>query len=201
MLIVMLILLISTATATFAVQATGLEVRSAGHERQALQTHYVTEAGIESALLWVDDTDPSVVAHVMASSSPPDLSQYEPALMAGKQGYRLVLGDFATLDDEQDPNSDTVRNPPIDTDSPHPSLGTVPYEPTFTVDINDNYTFSGAMPGYRVDGKSSMKYMIATYTIRGQTAIPQSGTQNPKITAMNATSVGRVFARSGPISK
>ena len=121
--------------------------------------------------------------------------------MAGKQGYRLVLNDFAALDDEQDPNGDTVRNPPIDTDSAHPSLGTVPYEPAFTVDINDNYTFSGAMPGYRVDGRSTMKYMIATYTVRGQTAIPQDGTANPKITAMNAMSVGRVFARSGPISK
>ncbi|MCB9666515.1 MAG: pilus assembly PilX N-terminal domain-containing protein [Myxococcales bacterium] len=201
MLIVMLILLMSTATATFAIQSTGLEIRSAGHERQAAQTHYVTEAGIESALLWVDDMQPSVVAHVLATSSPPDLSAQEPNLMAGKQGYRLVLGDFAALADGQDANGDAVRNPPIDTQSDHPSLGNVPYQPSFTVDINDNYTYSGAMPGYRVDGRSSMTYMIATYTVRGQTAIPQGGAPNAKISAMNATSVGRVFARSGPISK
>ncbi len=201
MLIVMLILLMSTATATFAIQSTGLEVRSAGHERQALQTYYVTEAGIEAALAWVDDVSPAVVSHVMASSTPPDISSNEPNLLAGKQGYRLVLGDFQTLDESQDPNGNTVRNPPLNAIGEDASLGKVPYTPSFTIDINDNYTFTGALPGFRVDGKSAMKYMVATYTVRGQTSIPQSSEADPNVTAMDAVSIGRVSALSGPIGK
>ncbi|QQR91117.1 MAG: hypothetical protein IPJ88_05120 [Myxococcales bacterium] len=195
MLIVMLILLMSTATATFAIQSTGLEIRSAGHERQAIQTHYITEAGIESAMSWVDQTSPNVLAHIMASSTAPALTN-EPSLLSGKQGFRLTLADFAV-----DQSTQSANHSPIEIGSSDNSLGHVPYQPTFTVDVNDNYTYTGTVPGYRLDGGGALKYMVATYTIRGRTYIPQTGQSSDKVSAMDSVSVGRVIARSGPMAK
>lgn len=45
MLIVMLVLLMATAAAVFAVHATTYELSAAGNSRQALQTEYVAETG------------------------------------------------------------------------------------------------------------------------------------------------------------
>ena len=45
-----------------------------------------------------------------------------------------------------------------------PGMG---YAPTFVVDVNDEYVFSGVVPGQRADGLGALEYVSATYTARG----------------------------------
>jgi hypothetical protein len=54
MLVVMLILMVATAAAAMSVQATQYELQAAGHERQALQTRYVSEAVMLTTVSWFD---------------------------------------------------------------------------------------------------------------------------------------------------
>ena len=61
MLIIMLMLLMVTGTAMFAIHATSYEMRAAGYNRQASQTHYVGETGARAALAWVDHYGPPCV--------------------------------------------------------------------------------------------------------------------------------------------
>lgn len=56
LLVVMLILLTGTALAAIALQSTQQEVRSAGHDRTALQTQYAAESAFATTLSWVDAT-------------------------------------------------------------------------------------------------------------------------------------------------
>ena len=54
MLGVMLVVLMVTATAMFAVYSTTYELRSAGTFRQAMQTQYIAEGGISTGMALVD---------------------------------------------------------------------------------------------------------------------------------------------------
>lgn len=54
MLVVMLILMMATAAAAMSVQATQYELQAAGHERQALQTRYVSETVALTTVTWFD---------------------------------------------------------------------------------------------------------------------------------------------------
>ena len=61
MLIVMLVLLMTTGVAVFAVHTTTAEIRAAGAARQALQTQYVAEAGLMSAIAYSELIQPAGV--------------------------------------------------------------------------------------------------------------------------------------------
>jgi hypothetical protein len=56
MLVVMLVLLTATTMGVIALQSTQHELRAAGYNRLALQTHYVAEAALVTTLAWVDAT-------------------------------------------------------------------------------------------------------------------------------------------------
>ena len=158
MVIVMLILLMVTATAVFAVHATTYEIRAAGHMRQAMQAQYVAETGLTGSLAMVDSLGPAALLHAMERSEPPHLAPFEPELLTGKQGYRMYLDDFST-----------GAGMPVTTES----LGgdVQPYAPLFAVDVNDNYVFTGVIAGHRSDGHSRLRFMQATYTSRGRTRL------------------------------
>jgi len=68
MLIVLLILLTASALSVTALQTTQFELRSAGYNRSAVQTQYVSEAAASTTLAWVDATamDRSFLRHLQA---------------------------------------------------------------------------------------------------------------------------------------
>lgn len=167
MLIVMLVLLMSTAAATFAVHSTTFEIRAAGHMRQALQTEYVAETGLLSTLAMVDQIGPQSILYAMEQSTPTNLAPYEPALAAGKRAYRIYMADFN--------NTPGRAGLPMETSGAEASLGQrQTYEPLFMVDVTDDYTFTGVVAGERSDGYAKMTYLLATYTSRGRTVISAS---------------------------
>jgi type II secretory pathway component PulK len=79
MLVVMLILLTATAMAAVSLQTTQFELRAAGYNRAALQTQYVSEAGANTSIAWVDATsmDRSFLAHVASWNA----QQYPPSML------------------------------------------------------------------------------------------------------------------------
>ncbi len=166
MLIVMLVLLMATAAAVFAVHATTYELSAAGNSRQALQTEYVAETGVVQGIALVDRISPRGLMVAMRNTTLPAVFMArfnEPELAPGKQDYRLYFSDVTILGGS---------NWPMETDASRgPSLGRTVFTPDYVVDINDTYTFTGAVAGARVDGGGSLRYMGATYTSHGLTRI------------------------------
>lgn len=61
MLVVMLILMVATATAALSVHATQYELQAAGHARQAMQTRYISESVAMNTVAWFDKVfDPNL---------------------------------------------------------------------------------------------------------------------------------------------
>lgn len=169
MLIVMLVLLMATGAAMFAVHATTFELGGAGNARQALQTKYVAETGVVQAIAFVDKITPRGLMVAMRNTTLPVAFMApfnEPELAPGKQAYRLYFRDVTIMGG---------TNWPMETDPTRgPSLGRTVFTPDYVVDINDTYTFTGAIPGARVDGGGSLRFMGATYTSHGLTRISSS---------------------------
>ncbi|MFW6087606.1 MAG: hypothetical protein ACODAG_10415 [Myxococcota bacterium] len=169
MLIVMLIILMTTATAYFAIHATSFEIRASGHMRQAMQTQYVAETGAMATLGWIDQQDPRQLqmlvrrgseANRAAGGQALNLEPFgEPELALGKDGHRLNMQQLGT----------DLGGLPIDGES----LGgpRQAYEPQAYVDVLDLMHWTGVTAGERSDGRGSMRYMRATYTSRGRTRI------------------------------
>ena len=116
MLIVMLILLMVTGTASFAIHATGFEMRASGYNRQAVQTRYVGETGARAAMAWVDHYGPpcAVVEAIrrtkgMSSYRALKMAPFEPELSPNKDAYRISERDFAGM--SAPPMSSTALGP------------------------------------------------------------------------------------------
>ncbi len=164
MLIVMLVLLAATATATFAMHATSYEIRASGYGRQALQTRFVAESGLQGGIAAVDSMGPASLDAAMQRSTPPVLVPFEPNLLPGKYGYRMYLADFS-------PTAPPIETDPARTPSLGPYMG---YRPQFILDVNDSHTFTRPIAGDRSDGYGELQFLAATYTSRGRT--PVTGT-------------------------
>jgi hypothetical protein len=177
MLVVMLILLIATAAAAISVQATTMEMRSAGYARRELQTKYVAEAALASAYRTLNQVGPRSLLYAMSKATvQPDMTRlHEPALSlsgSAKTAYRIVSDDYpATIA--------APMVPPVN--SAEDGSGTLgpgqAYQPWFAVDIYDHYSAPSANPGYRLEGYGSLYFMYANFTARGFT-IP-SGASGP----------------------
>jgi hypothetical protein len=79
MLVVMLILLTATTMAVVSLQTTQYELRASGYNRAAVQTQYVSEAGANTTIAWVDATsmDRSFLLQLSAwSGSAPEMFKF-----------------------------------------------------------------------------------------------------------------------------
>lgn len=166
MLIIMLMLLMVTGTAVFAIHATGYEMRAAGYNRQATQTHYVGESGARAAMAWVDHYGPPCViteairrTKAMSSYRALKMAPFEPELAPNKDAHRIGQRDFSGL-----------TSAPMSA----ASLGRrLAYEPVYVVDIYDHFVLSRAseeLAGYDVStDRGVVNFMNITYTSRGRT--------------------------------
>lgn len=192
MLVVMLILLMVTATATFAMHSTAYEIRAAGHTRMATQSYYVADTGLTGALGWVDAIGAQAVDSIFEeheeASRQLDLSPLEPPLATDKYAHRIYGADLGA------------------TGSPITRMELGPrqiYEPEITVDIYDHHTFPAVSAGHRSDGHGSMEFFRATYVSRGRIRIPGGADEQrdlgPRIRDYNEGARDmRAVAVSGP---
>jgi hypothetical protein len=173
MLIVMLVLLMSTATALFAVHSTTYEIRASGHMRRAMQTQYVAETGVLSGLAWVDRWGPGTLLRAMrrtaqinrANGDPAiNLAPFnEPELADGKDAYRLTLSELESPTGVVPASRETMGG------------NRQAFEPEVFLDVYDAYTYTGVLPGQRSDGRGRLRFLRATYTSRGRTRVPGGG--------------------------
>jgi hypothetical protein len=203
MIIVMMVLLAVTSLGVFAIHATTYEVRAAGHARQAMQAQYVSEAGLTSALVLVDQMGPRAILHsieqtrVLSTVDKPVMAPFEPELDAMKDGYRMYSEDMASFT--------STGTAPVSAEAIGALSGTrQPYTPSFTVDVNDHYISSQAIAGQRADGLARLQFMPATYTARGRMRL-----SGGDYTALSATdpreyhetaSGARAYGISGPFA-
>ncbi len=171
MLIVMTILLVTTALAIFAVHSTTVEIRSAGHSRQTMQTRYVAEGGLLAAASMLEQAGPEALMVTFEETEDGTsrvLGANEAATLAGRGLQRIELSEFV--------GAPGVIGSPIETQAGFESLGTsMGYAPDFVVDVTDMRVvpaLPGMLPGYRVDGDSGFVFVAASYTGRGRTRPP-----------------------------
>lgn len=185
MLVTMLVLLSTTALAVFAVHSTTFEIRAAGHARQGMQSQYLGETGLNAAMTMVDNEGVQALRYLIdrqtAEFGAPILEPMEPNLAPSKKGYRVYVSDL-----------DTRSTTPLVEGSLSSMGSRYPFEPTFVVDVNDQYRSVQAIPGQRADGHGRLMYLHATYTSRGRMRLGLGSEP------YEAASDGRAYARSGP---
>ncbi len=203
MLIVMLVLLMSTSVATFAIHSATSEIRSTGGMVRAIETQQVAETGLNSVLAWIDQIGPKPILDAMNRSDQLILQPFEPNLAPGKRGYRIQSTDFASIQG--------VTAQPIDarvTGSQASLVAQRAFAPQFMVDITDDHIYTGIMPGERSDGFAKFTFMYATYTARGRTRVASDVAANGDYQvsgdarAFNEGATdARAYGISGPFSK
>jgi hypothetical protein len=166
MLIVLMVLLMTTATATFAIHSTSTEIRAAGHTRQAVQAEYLAQAGAYAGVGYVE---------VLKANGA--LTQY---LQTDVAANTASSADEATIDQTTNmlriPMTDFdgfvgAQAPPVELDAARtPSLGPHnAYQPDFVVDGTDLYEVAREEAGRDLTGRGA-RYFRMTLTSRAQMA-------------------------------
>lgn len=170
MFIVMMMIMMATATAAFSVHSAAVEIRGRGFMRQNTQAGYLAEATLMAALDWVDLFGPVTIREQVFQGNGVrfDGNYPEVQLAPGRQAYRLYPEHFEALLPPNVPNY--LVNDATDGDAmfgPRRSL-----EPEPLADIYDTYEVSRVMPGMALDGSSELKFLRATITARGRAIVP-----------------------------
>jgi hypothetical protein len=205
MLVVMLVVLMVTATAIFASHSTMFELRAAGSQRQAMQTQYVAEGSLTAALAMIDTLGAGSIDLAM-QRVPIDAGRQftpeEPAYGQSTPHFRAYMRDFLTMPG--------VIAPPVETTGYGGSFGTtLGYTPDFIIDINDSYDPGRPIAGMSATGDSPVAYRIWTITARGRTGLGAADSFAPaEPTAAHlrrgiheAAMNSRALVISGPIAR
>ena len=155
LLVAMLLILMTTATATFAIRSTTTEIGSAGAERQVIQTQNFAESLLNATLAYVDMIGPDVLLRMMDGSTRPNLTAFGPPLPDNKTGYLFLRDNF--------PLNDLIGFDVVNPGSAH--------TPTFAIEVSDHFTLTQPTPGDRADGRGTLKYLRATVTARARTQV------------------------------
>jgi hypothetical protein len=184
--IVLMIIMVGTASAVYSAHTVSHELRGAGFARQQMQTRYAARAGLVGALEWFDIFGPSTVRDLMLTPGSNEGVVFapctssagcypEPPLANNRRVYRLYPQHFEALLDP-DPAAGLLENLPFDADA---SFGaSSAYEPTVVIDIYDEHVVSKLAPGAAAQGGTKFKYMRTTLTARGRAQL-RTATDTP----------------------
>ncbi|MGE0785016.1 MAG: hypothetical protein AB7S26_04955 [Sandaracinaceae bacterium] len=195
MLMVLMVLMMTTATATFAIHATTMEMRAAGHSRTAMQTSYVAEAGLNAGLAYMDVNDrQAVLIQIMRTQVGANVQSAANSATVGRETnlLRIEMDDF-TL-------ATNVNSPPIETDPLRtPSLGPRSASvASFTVDGTDPFRSTRARAGTASDGR--FQYLNIALTSRARVAPPGDTAVGTDPRTFNESAVNaRAYAVMGPV--
>lgn len=188
--VVLMIVMVGTASAVFSATAVSHEVRGSGFARQQLQTRYAARAGLIGALEWFDIFGPETVRDIMITS-PGETVQFppcttaagcypEPPLANNRSAYRLYPEHFDALQDRDDGSGGT--DPGLLEGLPYEdgySFGaTSAYQPLVVTDMYDEHIISRLAPGAAAQGGTKFKYMRTTLTARGRAQLASDTSQN-----------------------
>jgi hypothetical protein len=178
--VVLMIVMVGTASAVFSATAVSHEVRGAGFARQQLQTRYAARAGLIGALEWFDIFGPETVRNIMITRPTTDTVVFppcstsgcypEPPLANNRRLYRLYPEHYEALQERDDGSGGTdpglLEGVPYENDS---SFGpSSAYQPLVVTDIYDEHIVNKLSPGAAAQGGSKFKYMRTTLTARGR---------------------------------
>ncbi len=178
--VVLMIVMVGTASALFAATTVSHEVRGAGFARQQLQTRYTARAGLIGALEWFDIFGPETVRNIMVTRTATDTVQFacvsggscypEPPLANNRRAYRLYPEHFDALQERDDGMGGTdpglLESVPYEADYSFGS--TSAHVPLVVTDIYDEHVVSKLTPGAAAQGGTKFKYMRTTLTARGR---------------------------------
>jgi len=196
MLVVLMVLLMTTATATFAIHATTMEMRSAGYSRTAMQTQYVAEGGAYAALGYVDAIGASAAFTQYSRTRVSALTSLAPSHATLNRETNVLRIEMTDFDGGFD-----VAAPPIERDVVRtPSLG--PRQnmiPNFTVDGTDLYRNQRQQAGRDQAGRNPLAYARINFTSRGRTAPATDFTRTGDPRSFHeSASNARAMAEMGP---
>ena len=187
--VVLMIIMVGTASAVFSAHTVSHEVRGTGFARQQMQTRYAARAGLIGALEWFDIFGPSTVRNIMLApgstagvtfppcTDPTKGCYPEPPLANNRRLYRLYPEHFdALLSQDGGVTPGLLANVPVDADS---SFGaTSAHTPIVVIDIYDEHVVSKLAPGAAAQGGTKFKYMRTTLTARGRARL-RNATDTP----------------------
>ncbi len=180
--VVLMIIMVGTASAVFSASTVSHEVRGSGFARQELQTRYTARAGLIGALEWFDIFGPETVRDIMLTRTTTDTVQFacaggscypEPPLANNRRAYRLYPEHFTALQERDDGMGGTdpglLEGLPFEADS---SFGaTSAYTPLVVTDLYDEHIVNKLTPGAAAQGGTKFKYMRTTLTARGRAQV------------------------------
>lgn len=197
MLMVMIVLLMTTATATFAVHSTMLEIRSSGLHREAAQTQNLAEGGAVAALEYIDVISPQTMRQQYYMNQLPAGSRLAPEDVQTQQPTNVFRVEMTHFD-----GAPGLVGPPLELDAIRgPSLGPANiYVPRFNADVTDLHDCFRAVPGRRMDGHSRFRYMCVSVTARARLAPPSDYRTTGDARDFHETAINaRATAEVGPV--
>jgi len=213
--VVLMIIMVGTASAVFSATTVSHEVRGSGFARQQLQTRFAARAGLIGALEWFDIFGPSTVRNIMITRTATDTVQFtcvsggscypEPPLANNRRAYRLYPEHFTQLQERDDGAGGTdpglLESLPYDGDYSFGS--TSAYTPLVVTDLYDEHIVSKLAPGAAAQGGTKFKYMRTTMTARGRAQLATGDVSDTDPNEHNrerneAASDMRAYIVSGP---
>jgi hypothetical protein len=170
MLVVLMVLLMTTATATMAIHATSMEIRSAGHSRQALQAEYLAEGSTYAALSYLEvlRANGALVQYLRTTvAAGVSTGPGEVTMDYGTNLFRIRMQDFTPT------SAAGVRGLPVETRATAvPSMGPRnAYQPDFEIGGTDLYQLARDDAGRDLTGRGA-QYFRMTLTSRATMAPP-----------------------------
>lgn len=205
MFIVMLVLLMGTATAIFAMHSTSYEVRASGFNKRMLQTQNIGESGLTAMMAWTDTVTPQVMRDdwlvrctqesQTRDSTSLNLEPFEPEISdPTKHACRQYQGNFDAA----------FPVPVIDSIS---SLGPrQPFNAELLVDAYEDFDSGESVTGEDASGGGGFYYLDITFTARGRTRLGMLGDDSVSGLAGDrefheGAADSRVFAITGPLMR
>lgn len=186
MIVVLLVVIMSTAVATVAIHSATSEVRASGHMRRSLETKNISESAITAAMALVDEIQPKTLLEAIQRSDNQPTVTYEPDLANGQRAYNILMKDFQNVQGVTSTplNEDNMASNATGNSSNILNSGNA-FEHDFSVDVTDYRRFRKKMVGERVDGLGSFYYIYASFTARGRTRVKSSVAPNGDVTLEN----------------
>lgn len=176
--VVLMIIMVGTASAVFSATTVSHEVRGTGFARQQMQTRYTAKAGLTAAMDWLDIFGPETVRNLMLAPGSTDGVDFtcatngtcypEIPMANGRQAYRLYAEHFIEL-------TAAAGGPGLLINDPYEQAASFGAKtartPVVTIDVYDEHVISKLAPGAAAQGGTKFKYMRTTLTARARARV------------------------------
>ena len=175
--LVLMIVMVGTASAVFAANTAATEVRSAGFARQQLQTRRAARAGLLGALEWMELFGPLTVRGMLIAGNQgveftcnDDNECYPEVPLAGaRRAFRIYPAHFQALLPPDEGTPGLLSAVPYNAASsfgPRSALA-----PLVVIDVYDEHITTRLAPGVAAQGGTKFNFLRAAMTSRGRSGV------------------------------